>query len=240
MFEFRLRLALAALFFFNDPSFALEKIAVRTDDDWETDWRSGSSCLINYFNICNGWSWCWSGFSTDERIGLIVDSCCENSTLLETALYVCSTAGPIYSTSGTISAHQVDAADCLVEPPFASQPFFPVIPGYLVNAWQGVPIPGRFAIVVKAPATWTSTPSFGTDRPASPGMPCGTCYPVDRPIRSFFFGTPSVPQCPGEPFGTGPCYAELMCHVLVSCPTAVSSPGDIEHSTWGAIKSLYH
>src|SRR5688572_21555407 len=96
-------------------AFSLEKQPSLFDDDRAGAWIAGSSCLISYFNICNGWIWCWSGFSTDERIGLIVDSCCENSTLLETALYVCSTAGPTYSTSGTISAHQVDASDCLVE-----------------------------------------------------------------------------------------------------------------------------
>jgi len=102
-------------------------------------------------------------------------------------------------------------------------------------------VPSRFALVVKAPSNggYPNLPTFGTDRPSSPGAPCGSCYPVDRPTRSFEFGTPAAPLCPGEPFDDGTCNAELMWHVLLSCPIPVSSPVESEHSTWGAIKSLY-
>ena len=222
-------------------SQALEKKAVRIDEEQLDSWNAGATCLIRYFNVCSGWMWCWSGFEEDDRLGLVVDGCCGGNhaqSLLETAVFCCSGSWPNYGYTGTISVHEVDDNDCPIGPPLASQAFLPV-QGNMVQHWNNLSVGNRFAVVVTTSNNYGDYPNsalFGTDHPAAgPSGPiaCGACFMPDRPTRSFSFGSESSPICPGAPFFDGVCDAELIWHVLLMCPVAV------EHSSWSSIKALY-
>ncbi|HET9886469.1 MAG TPA: hypothetical protein VFR10_03060 [bacterium] len=67
---------------------------------------------------------------------------------------------------------------------------------------------------------------------------CGTCYPSDREVRSFYFGTESFPICPGVPFEADGCKAELL-WILDGIFDYPGGPVSIESQSWGKIKSLY-
>src|SRR5687767_5021672 len=90
----------------HSPTFALEKRAVAFDDAGMDAWTAGATCRVNYYNICTGWVWCWGGFEDDDRIGVVVDRCCEGAEaayLLQTSLFLCSAAPCYYGFTGTIA-----------------------------------------------------------------------------------------------------------------------------------------
>jgi|RhiMethySRZTD1v2_1073278.scaffolds.fasta_scaffold00452_19 hypothetical protein len=234
---------LAAMLCLATSSMALEKRAHSFDDNRSDDWNAGATCRVNYYNICTGWVWCWSGFGDNFRLGLVVNSCCgagESAALLQSQHFLCSPAPPSYGFTGTIAVHSVDANDCPVGAPIASQPYLPnyiVFPFSVVN-WGGVPVPNKFAIVVTtAEDLGISSPAqFGTDHPAAgPTGPvsCGTCFPSNRPNHSFGYGTAASPVCPGSTFNDGICNAQLFWDIDLVCAVSV------EESSWGSIKGLY-
>jgi hypothetical protein len=126
-----------------------------------------------------------------------------------------------------------------VEPPIQSQPYLPTyvtFPFSVVN-WNCVPVPSRFAIVIRLNEdSFASPASFGSDHPAAgPTGPesCGLCFPANRPNRSYQYGTADSPICPGIPFNDGICDAQLFWDIDLACTVSV------EESSWGQIKVLY-
>jgi hypothetical protein len=228
----------------SSPASALEKRSVRVGDSLADAWTASTTCRINYYNVCTGWLWCWSGFGDDFRFGVVADRCCEGGAtgvLMRTTLFICTDAPcSYYGFTGTISVHEVNENDCPIEPPVAIQPYCPDRNNYLfsVVSWPSVPVPNRFAVVVTTAedAGITSPAEYGTDRPA-PGptgpQACGVCYPANRTTRSYQWGTSSSPLCPGEKFNDGICDAELFWDFDFSCTVSV------QETTWGSIKALY-
>jgi hypothetical protein len=106
--------------------------------------------------------------------------------------------------------------------------------------WNELAVPDRFAIVVTLDEEALPNPAaFGTDHPsAGPTGPqaCGLCYSADRTNRSFMYGTPASPLCPGVPFFDYVCDAQLFWSALMVCD---DPPLSTEPSTWGQIKNLY-
>jgi len=225
-------------FLLGTNALALEKKLLRFEEA-NDEWNAGSTCIVRYFNVCNGWVWCWSDFDYNGKLGVVVDACCDdNHALLETAVFVCDTAFHSYGFNGSIAVHNVDGNDCPSGAPIEIRPFVPDVFPYTVTSWGGVQVPDRFALVITTYYFWEPSPfSFATDHPAAgPTGPaaCGNCYPANRTTRSFYYGNSSNPLCPGSPFNDGTCNAELIWHILLSCTTSV------EQSTWGNIKNLYH
>jgi hypothetical protein len=235
---------LAAMLCLATSGMALEKKAASFDDNRSDDWNAGATCRVNYYNICTGWVWCWSGFGDDFRLGLVVDSCCgagEQASLLQTSHFLCTPAPSGYGFTGTIAVHNVDANNCPVGAPIASQPYLPnyVTFPFSVVAWASVPVPSKFAVVVTTAQDLFENPAaFGTDHPAAgPTGPvaCGTCYPANRPNNSFGYGTAASPVCPGSTFNDGICNAQLFWDIDLAC----GGPVSVEQTSWGSIKGLY-
>jgi len=223
---------------------ALEKRAVPFDGDRSDAWHSGGTCRISYYNICTGWVWCWSGFGDGGRIGTVFETCGDpqsSTVLLQSVHFACLEAPPGYGFTGTIAVYSVDANDCPVGAPIASQPFLPTTsPPFQAVAWGAVFVPSQFAIVVtmKDGVGGLANPAqMGTDHPA-PGptgpIACGTCYPINRPNHSYNYGNVNSPICPGSPFNDGVCSAELFWDADVFGEFLATQP-----SSWGAIKELY-
>jgi hypothetical protein len=234
---------LAAMLCLATSSMALEKKAVSFDGSLSDDWNAGASCRVSYYNICTGWVWCWSGFGDDFRIGQVIDSCCgpnEQAALLQSAHFLCTAAPAGYGFTGTIAVHNADANNCPVGAPIASQPYLPayVTFPFSVVAWPAVPVPSKFVLVITtSEAGFASPAAFGTDHPAAgPTGPvaCGTCYPTNRVIRSFGYGTTASPSCPGSTLNDGVCDAQFFWDIDLVC-----GPVSVEDSSWGAIKGLY-
>jgi hypothetical protein len=226
---------------------ALEKRPIQFDGSLPDEWSTRNSCRVHYYNICTGWIWCWSGFQDGDRIGQVFDSCLppDSNSLLDTIHFVCTSAPAAYGFTGTISVFPVDANNCLVGGPIASQPFLPhfdVYPFQFVN-WAGTAVSNRFAVVIEIrdEQGLANPAQFGTDRPAAgPTGPnaCGTCYPIDRPNHSYSYGNASSPLCPGIPFNDGVCDAQLFWDADLFGETPLATP-DTPLKSWGAIKGLY-
>lgn len=233
---------LAATLCLATSSMALEKRAAKFDDSRSDDWNAAASCLIRYYNTCTGWLWVWSGWADGDRVGQVVNSCCppgQSAALLQTATLVYSGGPPGYGFTGTIAIHNTDANDCPTGAAIGSQPFLAGPSGtFVINAWGGLPVPNEFAIVnTVADALGFSNPmAFGTEHPAAgPTGPqaCGSCYPLNRVNRSFYYGTAATPICPGSPLNDGVCDAQFLWEGLASCIVSV------EETSWGSIKGLY-
>jgi len=236
---------LAALFGAS-TSFALEKRSVAINELGGDTWRMGGYCQVQYFNICTGWVWCWSGFGPGGKIGQVFNSCAppgESFELLQSAHFLCTGAPANYGFTGTIAVHAVDANNCPVGAPIASHPYLPaylVFP-FSVIYWGGVSCPSKFAIVITTAEDLqiASPAAFGTDHPANgPTGPiaCGTCFPANRPTRSFYYGNDYTPLCPGQEFNDGICNAELF---WIADIFYIFDPVSVQSSSWGKIKSLY-
>jgi hypothetical protein len=235
---------LAAMLCLATSGMALEKRATSFDGDGSDEWNAGATCRVSYYNICTGWVWCWSGFGDGGRLGLVVDSCCgagEQSALLQSVHFVCTPAPSGYGFTGTIAVHNVDANDCPVGAPIASQPFLPAIgPGFNTVAWPAVPVPNQFVLVVTmrdGVGGVINPAGMGTDHPAAgPTGPaaCGTCYPSTRPNHSFAYGTAATPACPGSTFNDGICNAQLFWDVDLTC-----GPVSVFESRGGSFTGLY-
>ena len=232
----------AALVLLCSPVSALEKRSVPFDDTRADAWTSGATCRASYYNICTGWVWCWDDFTNEERLGIVVDTCCgpnESAALCQSTHFVCSAPPGGYGFTGTIGVFHVDANDCPVGPPIHSQPYMPsyVMKPFSIVPWGCVPVPSRFALVITLENPFGWPISFGTDHPATgPSGPqaCGVCYPANRQIHSFRYGNVYTPVCPGSTFNDGVCDAELFWDVDFACTVS------LQESSWGSIKALYH
>jgi len=234
--------AAAVVLLSSPPTAALEKRSVPFDDARLDSWSTGSTCQVSYYNICTGWLWCWYDLEEQERLGIVVDSCCgpaEAAVLCQSRHFLCSAPPAGYGYTGTIGVHNVDPNDCPVEPAMYSQPYLPtdITNGFAVVNWSCVPVPSRFAIIITMINPFGGFPTtIATDHPAEgPTGPqaCGLCYPSNRTIHSFRFGRSSTPLCPGIKFNDGVCDAELAWDVDFACSVSV------EESSWGKIKGLY-
>lgn len=237
-------LALAA------SGFALEKTQIR-DDAQSEGWNASATCAIIYYNRCTLWSWVWSGWGPQDRIGVCADACCTGS-LAQTALRIFgSTPASGYGFTGTATVYPADANCCPnFNAPLQSQAWLPgtVAPTcypnggpFDVHNWTAT-VPAKFAIVYEfgvAGGGGSATAcgaAIGTDHPAAgPTGPaaCGFCYPTNRVNHSFYFGTPTSVLCPGSTFFDGVCDAQLRLDIFMNCVIAV------EPQTWGSVKNLY-
>ncbi len=238
-----LRILLAATLVANHPaapSRAREKSSNRNTHTERADiWRGSTSCTLQYYNICTGWIWIWSGFAPDARMGVSFTSCCPvgYTTGVGTVWsYFYSGAPSGYAFTGTIDVFDADASQCPTGAAIASQAFLPVS-GWNSTDFGGTPVPDRtFAVAITFGSGASNPAAVVTDHPAAVGADppaCGTCYPVERVNHSFDYGTTSAPLCPGSVFNDGVCDAQLLIDADVSCAVSV------EQNTWGAVKSLY-
>lgn len=159
-------------------------------------------------------------------------------------------APPGYGYTGTLSVHYADAHGCPTQE-IASQPWLPTT-GSNVMSWKlFLPWgPLGWCLVFTNAAVEGSPVVLYTDRPAAgPTGPqaCGTCYPADRSLHSFLYGTASSPHCPGLVFFDGTCAAELIWATLGDRPCTtpdclmnpVEAGASLQTSSWGRVKSLY-
>ncbi len=219
------------------PSHSLSKES-RPIDDRGDEWNAGASCAVRYYNTCTGWVWLWH-FDDEERFGVVVTPCCggnESAALIQSTLFVMSGPPPGRGYTGSIAMYAADASQCPSGPALASQPYLPGHSENQIVNWGGVPVPNPFVVVVRVNAPAPSPAIFGSDHPAAGAtgpQACGLCFPADRVIRSFQYGTPTIPLCPGEAFNDGVCDAELIWNFAFNCAT------NVDDSSWSKIKTLY-
>ncbi len=230
--------AVSALLTFQNAALALERTVQLDYYDDPTFSIGASQCTISYYNRCSGWSWAWSGWLPNDRIGVVVETCCSlPSPVALTSVRVFTSAPTGYGFTGTAAVHEVDASDCPTYPALGSQPWLPTGP-FDVHNWN-VDAGDRFAIVYTFTTDYYESPAtIGSDHPQqgpTGEQACGFCYPVDRAIHSYYWGSLSSPFCPGGRFTDYVCDAELIIDVLMLCTTDVS----VESESWGSIKNLY-
>ena len=227
---------LAASLMVATSGLALEKSAVRMNDTTRPgDWNAGTTCTVAYYNTCTGWLWTWSGWSPNDCLGVCFDNCCapNGGTLVASDVYVWTAAPSGYGFTGTISVSDADA-DCCPTNTLASEVFFP-ISGWNTYNWNtnvGASYVVKFALGPGSGSPFV----FPTDHPAAgPTGPqaCGTCYPSDRALHTFYYGSALSPLCPGTSLNDGVCAAELWMNSYLSCLVSV------EEASWGSIKNLY-
>lgn len=228
------------------PAWSLRRAVPLDDSALASPWTTGSECEASYFNVCTGWVWVWTypdlpndyyhHWTNRDRVGVVVDSCCEGAQLTSTWTYFNSgfPAGYGYS---MVSIQAVDASDCPSGTPIAQHVRLPVT-GWNFDTWD-VPVPSRFAVAQELRTDWPPSGPYvfvTTDHPAArggEGPACGTCYPTTRATHSFYWGRASAPLCPGAPFFDGTCNAEILLRASFACATGV------EPRTWAGIKALY-
>jgi hypothetical protein len=224
---------LAALLCFPASIFALERhVAVLGPDAEHDSWSQSTTATIRYYNYCTGWVWHWV-LGSGGRHGTVFDASPSATLGASWALIGNGPGDCAYGFVGTISVHAVDAQDCPVLPPLASQPLcIPSSTTWRASTWGGLPVPDRFAVVVQTPYGGdlvSDHPGAGPTGPAA----CGLCFPATRTSHSYFWGSESSPICPGLRFEDGACDAELLIDVSVKAPVSVQS------GSWGSIKALY-
>lgn len=225
----------AATLLVTAPAAALRHARRLADDALpQPTWTTSTECEIAYYNVCTDWVWVWTSWNRLDRVGVVVDACCDHASLSSTWTYFSGFAHA-YGYS-TVSIQVVDGSDCPSGLPLAQHVRMPLT-GWNFDVWD-VPVPSRFAVVQELRTDYGQHPLVyvTTDHPAARGadMPaCGTCYPATRATQSYRWGTPSAPLCPGEPFFDGTCNAEILLRAALTCATPV------EPRTWAGIKALY-
>jgi len=230
------------------PGRALERSAHRPpnlDRPGSDEWARGCTQSIIYYNYCTGWIWAWSGWDAGERTGIShVTTYCNDNYLLASSWHYASEGTPSgYGFTGTMELAVATSDRCPTSVTLAVRPILPVAgwnhlywathlpggpPGWLL-LWRNGPVAGN-------PTSWaTDHPAAGPTGPPA----CGTCYPETRETRSFRFGTPSSPACPGLPYEDGSgCTAELLWDVeggFVEWGTPVA----VEAESWAGVKTMY-
>ncbi len=236
--------ASASVFATAGSSSALEKVTRAAVDGPDSDWRGGASCAVQYYNICTGWLWVWSGFDAGDRVGQLTTTCCspsETGSVIQASMFWATGAPAGYDFTGTVDLWNADANGCPTGGPLGSLPLLPVSNTFMVADFSSSPVtvPTDFLITYTfGPLATLPTPAaFGTEHPAAgPTGPqaCGTCYPNDRTNRSFYYATAASPLCPGTTFNDGVCDAQLLWSVTLACLTT-----SVDESSWGQIKNLY-
>jgi hypothetical protein len=241
--KFRLRFAIPAFLIaltLSSPAGALEKTAAPMTDDFDA-WRSGGtsvSCLVDYYNTCNGWVWVWSGWLPNDQVGVCFTSCCPGlgADVDTSAVFFWTSAPTGYGYTGTIGVFEVDADHCPIAPALASQALLPMT-GWNFVDFGSVSVSSNFAVAFQfGPGAGTPL-TIPTDHPlAGPTGPvaCGSCYPSTRDSRTFYWGTVGTTQlCPGSVLNDGLCDAQFLWDASMHCVISVES------SSWGTIKGLY-
>jgi hypothetical protein len=244
--------ALAAMLCLASSALALEKRAVRFDGDLNDDWNAGTTCLIQYYNICTGWVWVF-GFDDPAvvndltQVGVNATNCCgsgESSALVQSAIRYWSGSPGGYGFTGTISTFAANANGCPVGAAIETQNFLPpYVPGlnaFYVQNWSGGPLPNSHVIAATFPGDTVAGginplglgTDFGTVGPSGPDA-CGTCYPSPRNSNSQVWADSQGSHCPGLTFLAQTCEVELLWDLAYSCVVSV------EESSWGSIKGLY-
>lgn len=202
------------------------------------------AAVISYYNSCNGWIWAWSGWEPESRFGTVFGEGDLFCFLEKSTLYVASGAGSGYGFTGTVNVRDFDANDCPTGPVIASQPFQPT-PGWHVFDWGGVLTSGRLLLEVVNGPSANNPVAYGSDHPAAgPGPPtvqaCGVCFPSTRISRSYVWGTPGSPTCPGTSLedATG-CPVEWLALACLPYVPDYHCFTGVEQSTWGRVKALY-
>lgn len=219
------------------PAPALERTEAPAPAPDAQDWDRAAG-TIAYYNTCNDLTWRWS-LGSKSRVGVIFEAdSASYSSLLSTRLTMAGITYAGWGYTGTIAVHALDSLDCPVEPPIASQAFYPQN-GSSSYVWNVV-TPPRFLVQATVGPYGFGNPlsDFVTDHPglgvATPPA-CGWCYPTSRVTHSRYFGTTDSPIPCGIPFFDGRCDAELVWEAHVD-GVATSAT---ESSTWGLIKALY-
>lgn len=220
------------------PASALEHVSARMPDPERSDaWNAGATCTLQYYNICTGWIWIFSGLGGRDRIGVCYDTCCEGSaTLLSSWMYVSSGSPTGYGFTGTISVSAVDANCCPAGLPLATQAFLPVT-GWNPHIWSAQ-VPASFLIQAEFGPSYGNPVGIVADHPAAAagGPPaCGTCYPTTRGNHSYYYGIGGQDElCPPRVmWNDGVCDVQFLWDCDLICPVSV------EPRSWGSIKSLY-
>jgi hypothetical protein len=221
-------------------AMALEKEPVRIADIDRPEleeWNRGYTCSVAYYNFCTGWTWVWSGFPAETRLGAHFTACCSTSTdsVRVTGLYMYFYTGvPAgYGFTGSFDAWAADSSGCPTAPSLASQALPPLGEDWNFIDFGGpVLVPNEFVLTYTLGATEGSPMATLTD---SPFTDLGVCYPGPRVARSAVYGTPGSPECPGSTFWDGAGDAELLMAADLNCEPVVS----VEGATWGGVKSLY-
>lgn len=217
---------------------ALERIRSVPADDSRLDppWSRSAACEISYYNVCNDALSVQDGpFRAGDRVGVVFDACCERSDLVSTWTYFDYISWPTFWGYTFVSVQAVDANGCPSGLPIASHVREPAH-GWILDVWN-TPVPPRFAVVSEF-RSWgrLAYNQIVCDHPAgvAGGPPaCGSCYPVTRETRTFFFGRAGATECPGVPFFDGTCNAEMLVTAQLECATA------LEPGSWASVKALY-
>jgi hypothetical protein len=231
-------LALAALVAAVTAATALERVTIPApDDDPRGAWNAGTSCTVAYYNVCTGWTWGWSTWGEGDILGVCFDPCCDpGATLLASWHLVGFGAPPGYGYTGSVEVYAADANCCPTGPRIQGQPWLPA-EGFNHLSWA-VPVPAPFVLVATFPGPRHNPAALLTDRasagPTGPD-PCGTCYPSDRIIHTFYYGTTDTPWCPGVTLHD----PDLACDVELIWSAAMACAVPVEQRGWGAIKALY-
>lgn len=219
------------------PAAALERTSVRADVLEHESWSAGQSCTVHYYNDCTGWVWVWSGWSPGEELGTVFHTCCNQAVLQLTNYLTFDAVLSGWGSTGTIELFDVQGSECPTGPPIARQGWLPPpADGWHTVTWN-VPVPQDFLLRVRWSAATGATLRTGlaSDHPHSgPTGPqaCGTCFPSDRAVRSFYYGK-NGEYCPGITLNDGTCDIEWLFEAALSCPVPT------EGKSWGRIKGLY-
>jgi len=221
---------------------ALEKTAaVARGVDPGTGWRAATSCSLSYYNICTGWVWNWSGWSPNDRLGVVFDNCCgaDSTTLNSVAIYVWTGSPPGYGFTGTLEVYNVDNDNCPTGAALYQQAWLAPTGYPEITLGSGVYVPGAAVAVAYTNANVGGNPVvFTTDHPAAgPTGPqaCGSCYPSTRVNHTFYWGTSTTAVCPGSSFFDGICDSELWWNAKFTCTSTTA----VDASSWGSLKALY-
>jgi hypothetical protein len=233
--HFMTAFVLAASLGFATSGLALEKTAARLSDERPSDWSSGTTCSIRYYNTCTGWVWVWSGWGPNDVIGMCFDNCCVpgGGVLASSWTYVWTAAPSGYGFTGTIAVSTANG-NCCPASELASQTFLP-ISGWNQYVWNTA-VGNSFVVSVTHGATSGNPLAYASDHPAAgPTGPaaCGACFPTTRTNHSYYYGTSGSPLCPGSSLNDGVCGAQWLWDASVSCTVSV------EESSFGQIKNLY-
>jgi hypothetical protein len=227
-----------ALLILAPPSHALEKTTARISDAIHDSWDGAATCTVSYYNVCTGWIWVWDLWQDSDRFGVCFTRCCpagHGSAQLQTvSVYVYDGTIPGYGYTATLDVWPADENECPVGLPIATQPF-QVTSGWLTHS-IGVEIPSSFVVTLTLGTNVPCTQAYATDHPAfgpTGPQPCGTCFASTRMAHSYYYGTPTSPLCPGEPFNDHVCDAELIWAAGLSCEI------DIDETSWSHVKALY-
>lgn len=220
-------------------ALGLEKMPVRFEGDHAGEWSTAVTCTIAYYNVCTGWTWAWSGWGPEDVVGVCFEACGASASCeLRGQWFHLHEGVPAgYWFVGSMDVYEADENCCPTGLPLATQtPLYPTS-GWNFLDWVGAEVPTRFVIAYEqvGPSVG-STILFTSDHPtAGPTGPqaCGFCYPLNRVVHSFYYGTRTSALCPGSPRNDGICDVEWLWEVQLSCPSGVAA------ASWGRVKSLY-